>query len=106
MIRRPPRSTLFPYTTLFRSAAILKVLGIARGQRCAAGTGDGSDLRVPLRDGAPQCPASGRNLWKGARGVVIERQNANRPLSAPWHAKRYNLRQARGARQATMYDES
>src|SRR5258708_19092781 len=25
MIRRPPRSTLFPYTTLFRSAAMLKV---------------------------------------------------------------------------------
>src|SRR2546430_9206077 len=26
MIRRPPRSTLFPYTTLFRSAAGLSVL--------------------------------------------------------------------------------
>src|SRR2546425_4725932 len=26
MIRRPPRSTLFPYTTLFRSAAVLPVL--------------------------------------------------------------------------------
>src|SRR2546422_8050867 len=25
MIRRPPRSTLFPYTTLFRSAAIIGV---------------------------------------------------------------------------------
>src|SRR2546429_4667082 len=25
MIRRPPRSTLFPYTTLFRSALILRV---------------------------------------------------------------------------------
>src|SRR2546422_2318875 len=25
MIRRPPRSTLFPYTTLFRSAALLVV---------------------------------------------------------------------------------
>src|SRR2546429_1784754 len=25
MIRRPPRSTLFPYTTLFRSAAVLSV---------------------------------------------------------------------------------
>src|SRR3712207_8663560 len=25
MIRRPPRSTLFPYTTLFRSADITKV---------------------------------------------------------------------------------
>src|SRR5256885_13156247 len=24
MIRRPPRSTLFPYTTLFRSPALLK----------------------------------------------------------------------------------
>src|SRR2546428_7010200 len=31
MIRRPPRSTLFPYTTLFRSRA--RVLGIARGQQ-------------------------------------------------------------------------
>src|SRR3712207_7761487 len=26
MIRRPPRSTLFPYTTLFRSPAVLSVL--------------------------------------------------------------------------------
>src|SRR2546429_7341231 len=32
MIRRPPRSTLFPYTTLFRSSAIQ---GYERcGQRC------------------------------------------------------------------------
>src|SRR3712207_8587418 len=28
MIRRPPRSTLFPYTTLFRSPAVL--VGLAR----------------------------------------------------------------------------
>src|SRR2546421_2775796 len=27
MIRRPPRSTLFPYTTLFRSAAALRRAG-------------------------------------------------------------------------------
>src|SRR5687768_17691751 len=26
MMRRPPRSTLFPYTTLFRSAALRRVL--------------------------------------------------------------------------------
>src|SRR3712207_8176809 len=26
MIRRPPRSTLFPYTTLFRSAELVEVL--------------------------------------------------------------------------------
>src|SRR3712207_6987783 len=28
MIRRPPRSTLFPYTTLFRSAAFCGIAGI------------------------------------------------------------------------------
>src|SRR2546429_2828863 len=34
MIRRPPRSTLFPYTTLFRSHR-----GDRRGPRAAPGTG-------------------------------------------------------------------
>src|SRR2546430_7821274 len=31
MIRRPPRSTLFPYTTLFRSIAAFDVLNFADG---------------------------------------------------------------------------
>src|SRR6266699_5626750 len=31
VIRRPPRSTLFPYTTLFRSAARLRHAGQRRG---------------------------------------------------------------------------
>src|SRR3712207_8509512 len=30
MIRRPPRSTLFPYTTLFRSALLDRRTGVAR----------------------------------------------------------------------------
>src|SRR5436305_2234830 len=35
MIRRPPRSTLFPYTTLFRSQTLgrLRGLGLGTGQR-------------------------------------------------------------------------
>src|SRR5437870_9006883 len=36
MIRRPPRSTLFPYTTLFRSGTVGAALGpppAARGRR-------------------------------------------------------------------------
>src|SRR3712207_7553921 len=39
MIRRPPRSTLFPYTTLFRSTRvhILQVLEIPGGTPCALG---------------------------------------------------------------------
>src|SRR2546422_6178257 len=31
MIRRPPRSTLFPYTTLFRSG-VMRVLNVAHGE--------------------------------------------------------------------------
>src|SRR3712207_7296715 len=33
MIRRPPRSTLFPYTTLFRSEAGKRYLGLVGGQQ-------------------------------------------------------------------------
>src|SRR2546430_13578738 len=32
MIRRPPRSTLFPYTTLFRSGEQLPITGVPCGQ--------------------------------------------------------------------------
>src|SRR3989442_10073035 len=45
MIRRPPRSTLFPYTTLFRSVAareqvdsgLQQLVGALRSDPCAAG---------------------------------------------------------------------
>src|SRR3712207_8595295 len=33
MIRRPPRSTLFPYTTLFRSGWVGPIARLARDQR-------------------------------------------------------------------------
>src|SRR3712207_7136682 len=43
MIRRPPRSTLFPYTTLFRSAPLSRVTIIKvrarRGRRRGRGAG-------------------------------------------------------------------
>src|SRR5947209_13203959 len=47
MIRRPPRSTLFPYTTLFRSPA-----GLSRAARCKAPLGPEGRPRT-LR-GAPE----------------------------------------------------
>src|SRR2546430_7605121 len=59
MIRRPPRSTLFPYTTLFRSpkgARRRPQLPISRGVR-------------ELNEVA--CVASAR--WKGADGPAISR---------------------------------
>src|SRR3712207_7391339 len=48
MIRRPPRSTLFPYTTLFRSLRPLLGRGggeLARVQRCIGAAGR-QELRV------------------------------------------------------------
>src|SRR2546427_12505793 len=35
MIRRPPRSTLFPYTTLFRSLALAERAGVNRAKLLA-----------------------------------------------------------------------
>src|SRR2546427_2258595 len=55
MIRRPPRSTLFPYTTLFRSTAIAvhtgaqrPVVVAPRGGEAAAGARRGIGQRVGL----------------------------------------------------------
>src|SRR5437879_10157352 len=56
MIRRPPRSTLFPYTTLFRSAQFrigemylngkkIKFLGLSMGNRSEEHT---SELQSPM----------------------------------------------------------
>src|SRR3712207_8661044 len=39
MIRRPPRSTLFPYTTLFRSEVIDDLLPVVRRDSLSVGFG-------------------------------------------------------------------
>src|SRR3712207_8254346 len=44
MIRRPPRSTLFPYTTLFRSSALLSVELRHLGGALARTAGDAGAL--------------------------------------------------------------
>src|SRR3712207_6929861 len=65
MIRRPPRSTLFPYTTLFRSLPRVRrrrrALGV--GARPVAATGrDGGAVRArgPCRRGRASVGAGGR----------------------------------------------
>src|SRR5688572_31821215 len=49
MIRRPPRSTLFPYTTLFRSAGSVAASTTARASsrrlRCCVAYGEASQPR-------------------------------------------------------------
>src|SRR5258707_11681237 len=44
MIRRPPRSTLFPYTTLFRSPEKLGQVGAGRVEHLGTGPGHGADI--------------------------------------------------------------
>src|SRR3712207_8737464 len=75
MIRRPPRSTLFPYTTLFRSrqelalqrlgAALRRILDHVDGRNGGAGAvadrhrDRGQALAVMLLDGRPALDADG-----------------------------------------------
>src|SRR3712207_7190711 len=54
MIRRPPRSTLFPYTTLFRSSPLRPRMDDCHGSV------------TTLR-----CPASGRSRRPPARGEPV-----------------------------------
>src|SRR2546428_4795540 len=71
MIRRPPRSTLFPYTTLFRSLHVRRPGARAAGGAHAAGRGPpaGTDALalpggdVPARPG----PARGGAGHRGRR---------------------------------------
>src|SRR2546428_2448533 len=48
MIRRPPRSTLFPYTTLFRSGSVGSLV-LPGWSRCVGGRGFGD----ACKDGEP-----------------------------------------------------
>src|SRR3712207_8140403 len=63
MIRRPPRSTLFPYTTLFRSELLLQ---LARGALAVARGADDGDHQVDLPDRGDQ-PAQHVRLVARAR---------------------------------------
>src|SRR4051812_49707727 len=47
MIRRPPRSTLFPYTTLFRSHAVDRVVVDDQDRRLGGRRRSGLRLRRP-----------------------------------------------------------
>src|SRR2546429_7234689 len=59
MIRRPPRSTLFPYTTLFRSRVLWTPLFATRDGRRVMRSGASLDSLVVLLD------AGGVNLLAG-----------------------------------------
>src|SRR5437588_6393504 len=61
MLRRPPRSTLFPYTTLFRSRGV---------DPARAGAG-GADAGRPRRDGACRRPRDRKSTRLNSSHTVI-----------------------------------
>src|SRR2546426_8053096 len=68
MIRRPPRSTLFPYTTLFRSGILAAALALAATQAPAAGAAMVEGVQMPawVERGAQRIPlAPGMELKAG-----------------------------------------
>src|SRR5260370_40928604 len=83
MIRRPPRSTLFPYTTLFRSD-VLHQEGNVAGHRREASGGDVPAFRHERNDRDGRDEGAGRAEGaKNAEPLVPEsreQQGPERPL--------------------------
>src|SRR3712207_7226082 len=82
MIRRPPRSTLFPYTTLFRSAPVLGSVSEAAGGslRIFVGADEATFARVepvlrvlgePLRVGPPGSGAAAKLVANSTLFAVL-----------------------------------
>src|SRR5256885_6230154 len=64
MIRRPPRSTLFPYTTLFRS--VLELVRISDGPRSRVVTGL---ERLQFESGSVVAATTGVRFWAATFAV-------------------------------------
>src|SRR2546429_3900530 len=61
MIRRPPRSTLFPYTTLFRSESLMNLtplISATSSQRCGAGPQDFNASAISSSGMRRTCPTA------------------------------------------------
>src|SRR5258708_10207675 len=63
MIRRPPRSTLFPYTTLFRSEVVDYV------ERRAADAKQGRPFFLYWPLASPHTPIAPTSGWQGKSGL-------------------------------------
>src|SRR2546425_2647509 len=77
MIRRPPRSTLFPYTTLFRSGGELHPVRfpvVARGSAGDSRERGSSSYQGPIRGAGPAAPV-GFGVWHRSEEHTSELQS-------------------------------
>src|SRR2546429_550123 len=70
MIRRPPRSTLFPYTTLFRSAPMTVTLTNTGAAALTINSFAASSDFAATSTGASACPTSPATLAAGANCTI------------------------------------
>src|SRR3712207_7258401 len=80
MIRRPPRSTLFPYTTLFRSREI--PLSEARRRNPAAQVGDAIAETLPPFD-------FGRIAAQSAKQVIVQKVRRSEEHTSELQSRQY-----------------
>src|SRR3712207_6934513 len=93
MIRRPPRSTLFPYTTLFRSVEPVGPLGDLAEHEPACGAGQGRALVDPVDGGDPRLLRSEEHTSElQSRQYIVCRLLLEKKKTAQIHLRR-ELRQ-------------
>src|SRR5690349_14744531 len=69
MLRRPPRSTLFPYTTLFRSGLLKQDWGFTGFVISDASATGGSTV---LHMTEPSTPVAAQHAWEAGLDVVFQ----------------------------------
>src|SRR5258707_7465445 len=81
MIRRPPRSTLFPYTTLFRSPLDARRGEVALVDRAAAARGARREVHDAI--------AVERQLQESARALAREREERSEEHTSELQSRQY-----------------
>src|SRR5258706_3434902 len=83
MIRRPPRSTLFPYTTLFRSRRHLPGIGRGRDQHFARRGADLAHLPVGIGNRSEEHTSELQSLTNLVCRLLLEKKKKRIKSAAP-----------------------
>src|SRR3712207_8696129 len=76
MIRRPPRSTLFPYTTLFRSSQLaVCLMGLVAALLAVEHVGRGGRRYHPTTTRQPPVRPVALSGWKAALAFAADRKS-------------------------------
>src|SRR2546429_4038512 len=91
MIRRPPRSTLFPYTTLFRSPALgARLVCPAAGARAARGLGRAGILQQPAAGRSEEHTSELQSRLHLVCRLLLEKKKIPALLNMTYHYKSYS----------------